>query len=107
MTFENQNKRAKVRLELSEGVLVEVPLVLVVRAIQEQYMRAKEGIAMRNPWVHWAFPDIYVEDNEEQVHLLIASMKGKGAIKSGPLRVELNHGSVKVSDNLGPDNGNE
>lgn len=40
-TFANQNQRAKVRLELEEGVVIEVPLNLVIKAIAEQHLTAE------------------------------------------------------------------
>lgn len=98
MTFENQNKRAKVRLELSEGVLVEVPLVLIVRAIQEQHMMSENTpIAIHRRWTgerrtrHWAFPDSQ-SDKDSLVHFIVTTDKDT---------------RDRVIGNLGPDSGNE
>jgi len=76
MTFENQNARAKLRLELSEGVLVEVPLVVVVRAIQERYMTAGNAPAAAVPakdLVHWGFKDFFSDDPMAMVHLVVTT----------------------------------
>lgn len=82
MTFENQNARAKIRLELSEGVLVEVPLVVLVRAIQERFMAAKEGGITfggeeeplpAKEVVHWGFPDFFSDDEKAMVHLVVTT----------------------------------
>lgn len=81
-TFENQNQRAKVRLELSEGVLVEVPLAVIVRAIQEQHMAAKEGgitfggetdPTPAKTIVHWAFPDFWSDEEGDLVHFIVTT----------------------------------
>lgn len=36
-TFHNQNARAKVRLELDNGILLEVPVAVIMRALHEQW----------------------------------------------------------------------
>ena len=77
MTFENQNNRAKVRLEMPNGVLLEVPLAVVVRAIQEQHMC---GVREHKDVVHWAFADFYSEGPRDLVHLIVAARKDPNAI---------------------------
>lgn len=80
MTFENQNTRGKIRLELSEGVLIEVPLYVVVKGIQEAHMNARGVIhnTFANPalkdFVHWGFPDFFAPDNKPgMVHLIVTT----------------------------------
>ena len=74
MPFENQNARSKIRLELDNGVLVEVPLVVVVRAMQEQFMHhgptADEPPKQR---VHWGFADFFSDDPRSLVHLIVST----------------------------------
>lgn len=41
-TFANQNARAKVRLELDNGVLMEVPISVIMRALQAQWANKME-----------------------------------------------------------------
>lgn len=89
MTFENQNGRAKIRLELSEGVLLEVPLAIVVRAIQERYMAGKEGgitfggdepDVPKKDLVHWGFPDFHSDDPRAMVHLVVTTKQFSNAV---------------------------
>jgi len=84
MTFENQNARAKLRLELSEGVLVEVPLVVIVRAIQERYMladrpeekaTADSAAPAVKDLVHWGFADFHSDDPRAMIHLVVTTRK--------------------------------
>lgn len=75
-SFANQNARAKIRLELPEGVLIEVPLCVIVRAIQEQYMPMQDG--KRKKTAHWAFPDFYADDDDVKalVHFVVTTEEG-------------------------------
>jgi hypothetical protein len=92
MTFENQNARAKIRLELSEGVVVEVPLVVVVRAIQERYAAARDGgitlggedaPTSKKDLVHWGFPDFFSDDPAAMVHLIVTTLPGVCGLLGG------------------------
>ena len=75
MIFENQNARAKIRLELSEGVVVEVPLVVLVRALQERFMTEDlPGCRAAKTLVHWGFPDFFRDDPRAMVHLIVTTM---------------------------------
>jgi hypothetical protein len=75
--FEEQNARSKIRLEMSDGVLVEVPIAVVVRAIQERYMRAGSAEGRRPGEapgeVAWSFADFFADEPGALVSLVVTS----------------------------------
>lgn len=65
-TFKGQNARAKIRLELPNGILIEVPLALVIRAIHEQYLIPQDKTKM-----DMGVPDL----NDERRGMLILTVE--------------------------------
>ena len=62
MSFEGQNARAKVRLELPNGILLEVPLAVIVEGLRAAYL-GEEKASQK-----WAFV------NEGRATYLIVSV---------------------------------
>ena len=70
MSFEGQNARAKIRLELENGILLEVPLKLIAEAMRKAYLKDKR-IAQ------WAF-----FANGEATHLSVSDFRAVPSIPS-------------------------
>ncbi len=68
-TFENQNERAKISLQLADGVLVEIPLALVIREIQRRYMQDSNQLPIAN-----------LEPKKDTFHLAVKNLESDGMV---------------------------
>lgn len=78
MSFENQNARAKITLQLSEGVLIEIPLAVVIRAIQDKFMTPDPTLT--NLSVVGTDPEPSSVEPPKRYELAVKNLRGEGAL---------------------------